>query len=219
MVIEWIAHACFRVTLEDGRCLVFDPFCNIGYQMPKIRADLVTVSHGHFDHNAVDALTGDFRVFDKAGTYAVDGVEIRGIPSFHDDAHGEKRGGNLIFRVRAEGLTLTHLGDLGHVPDETLYQELVGTDVLMIPVGGNYTIDAVQALEICRRVEPNIILPMHYKTPGLTVDVARRHLFEEVVKGYFDCSQLGKSEFSYVAADKKKRTRVIWMDPSAKQEA
>ena len=114
---------------------------------------------------------------------------------------------------------MTHLGDLGHVPDETLYQELVGTDVLMIPVGGNYTIDAVQALEICRRVEPNIILPMHYKTPGLTVDVARRHLFEEAVKGYFDCSQLGKSEFSYVAADKKKRTRVIWMDPSAKQEA
>lgn len=139
--------------------------------------------------------------------------------AFIDDAHGEKRGGNLIFRVRAEGLTLTHLGDLGHVPDETLYQELLGTDVLMIPVGGNYTIDAVQALEICRRVEPNIILPMHYKTPGLTVDVARRHLFEEAMKGYFDCSQLGKSEFSYVAADKKKRTRVIWMDPSAKQEA
>ena len=73
MVIEWIAHACFRVTLEDGRCLVFDPFCNIGYQMPKIRADLVTVSHGHFDHNAVDALTGDFRVFDKAGAYAIQG--------------------------------------------------------------------------------------------------------------------------------------------------
>lgn len=218
MVIQWIAHACFKITLQSGKVLVFDPFDDIGYQMPQIRADLAFVSHGHFDHNAVDRLTGDFQVFDAPGEYEQAGVKIEGIPSYHDDAKGAKRGENVIFKVTAEGLTITHLGDLGHLPSEELYRRLEGTDVLMIPVGGNYTIDAQQAFEVCKRVEPNIILPMHYKTPGLQVDVARLYHFDEAIKGHFDRSALGKNQMEYTTADKKKRTRVIVMDNSMAEE-
>ena len=214
MVIQWIAHACFKITLESGKCLVFDPFGDIGYQMPPITADVVLISHEHYDHSAAERVLGDFRIFDTEGSFELDGMKIKGISSYHDDVFGAKRGKNIIFQVEAEGLTLTHLGDLGHMPDEALYAQLKGTDVLMIPVGGNYTIDAQQAFEICKRVEPNLILPMHYKTPGLQVDIARLYHFDEAIKGYFDRSVLGKNQFEYTAADKKKRTRVIVMDNS-----
>ena len=218
MIIQWIAHACFKITLESGKTLVFDPFGDIGYQMPEISADMVFVSHSHYDHNAVECLTGDFRIFDAEGSFELDGIKIKGIPSYHDDAFGATRGKNIIFKVTAEGLTITHLGDLGHMPDEALYNQLMGTDILMIPVGGNYTIDAQQAFEICKSIEPNIILPMHYKTPGLHVEIARLYHFDEAIKGYFDRSALGKNQFEYTAADKKKRTRVIVMDNSMSAE-
>ncbi len=218
MIIQWIAHSCFKITLENGKCLLFDPFGNIGYKMPQVTADMVFISHGHYDHNAVENVMGNFRVFDTEGSFEFEGVKIKGIPSYHDEVFGSKRGKNIIFRITAEGLTLTHLGDLGHMPDEALYKELYGTDVLMIPIGGNYTIDAQQAFEICKKIEPNIILPMHYKTPGLQVEIARRYHFDEAIKGYFDCSVLGKNHFEYTAADKKKRTRVIFMDNSMMDE-
>lgn len=218
MIIQWIAHACFKVTLDNGKCLVFDPFGDIGYKMPEMEADMVFVSHSHFDHNAIEKLTGDFRVFDMVGSFSIDDVKIKGIASYHDDAFGAKRGKNIIYKVTAEGLTITHLGDLGHMPDEELYAQLEGTDILMIPVGGNYTIDAEQAFEICKRVAPNIILPMHYKTPGLAVEIGRLYHFDEKIKGFFDRAAVGKNQMEFSAADKKRRTRVIVMDNSMRTE-
>lgn len=85
MIIQWIAHACFKITLESGKTLVFDPFGDIGYQMPEISADMVFVSHGHYDHNAVERIAGDFRMFDAEGSFELEGIKIKGIPSYHDD--------------------------------------------------------------------------------------------------------------------------------------
>lgn len=215
MIIKWIAHSCFKVTLENGIVMVFDPFENIGYDMPEIKADIVFVSHSHYDHSAVHALTGDFTLFDKVGVYEKDGIQIEGIASFHDDNEGKDRGANIIFKVKAEGVTLVHFGDLGHMPDESAIEKVKSADVVMVPIGGNYTLDAEEAFALTKKLQPNMIIPMHYKTPGLTVDIAPLYPYIEAITGYYDRAMQGKSEITFTKDDKKKRTRVMILEPSA----
>ncbi|MBS6510664.1 MAG: MBL fold metallo-hydrolase [Clostridiales bacterium] len=218
MKIKWIAHSCFHITLSNGKVLLFDPFAEgIGYQMPRMAADCVFCSHDHFDHNGTESIEPGFALFHAPGHYETEDLSIEGIPCWHDDAQGAKRGSNIIFKVKAEGVTLVHLGDLGHLPSPELAAQLSDVDVLMIPVGGNYTIDAEQAFEICKQLEPNVILPMHYRTPSLSVDVAPVAGFIQATKGYFDRSVLGESSFSYTAADRKKRTRIFLMNPALEE--
>lgn len=214
MKIQWVAHSCFHVVLEEGTSLVFDPFSDIGYTLPELRADMVFLSHQHHDHNAADKVSGDFVLFDKPGLYREGGVTIEGIPSFHDKELGRLRGENVVFKVCAEGLTLAHLGDLGHIPGEDLLWRLKGTDVLFIPVGGVYTIDAEEAFETCKLIEPNIIIPMHYKTPALEVNLGSLNSFLETVKGYYDRSFQRESVFSFSAEGRKKRSRVVVLEKS-----
>ncbi len=218
MKIKWIAHSCFHITLSNGKVLLFDPFGEgIGYEMPRLAADYVFCSHGHFDHNGTAGIEPGFALFDAPGHYEAEELSIDGIPCWHDDAQGKKRGSNIIFKVKAEGVTLAHLGDLGHLLSPETAAQLADVDVLMIPVGGNYTIDAEQAFEICKQLEPNVILPMHYRTPSLSVDVAPVAGFIQATKGYFDRSVLGESSFNYVAADRKKRTRIFLMNPALEE--
>lgn len=214
MTIKWIAHACFYITLESGKTLLFDPFSGIGYEMPELTADMVFVSHSHYDHSAVDKVKGDFTVYDKPGVYEQDDVKIEGFLTYHDDVMGEARGENIIFKIKTEGVTLAHFGDLGHIPSEEIIAQLQDVDVIFVPVGGNYTIDAKQAFALCKMLNPNMIIPMHYKTPGLTVDVATIHPFIEAISGYYDRSMQGKSEITFNKDDRKKRTRVMILENS-----
>ncbi len=214
MEIKWIAHACFHIILEDQTSLVFDPFQGIGYEIPAIQADLVFVSHQHADHNAVEKLKGNFKVFDRPGFYQEKGVEIEGITSFHDKEKGKRRGTNTIFKVSAEGLTLVHLGDLGYIPGEDIFEKLRGVDVLFIPVGGVYTIDAKEAFEICKILEPNLIIPMHYRTPGLLVKIGPLQDFIDATGEYFDRSSQRKNKIVYSVEKKKKRPRIILLENS-----
>lgn len=175
MIITWQGHSCFKIqdkTGLDGVTVVTDPFDKkIGLKVPNFEADIVTVSHQHHDHNNIEALRGNPFVVDSPGEYDRKGVLIEGIDSYHDSKSGDERGANTIFRIELDDISLVHLGDLGHTLDNSQLERLAGTDILLIPVGGKYTIDAQQAVEVISQIEPRIVIPMHYKTKDLELDI------------------------------------------------
>ena len=166
MIIRHIGHAEFLIETESGMRIVTDPYGEgCGYPVKKIRADAVLVSHGHHDHNAVENLEGLQTVVDKAGEYTLaQGIRVTAVKGFHDDAQGSKRGETLLFLLEAEGLRIAHLGDLGCLPDTEQAKVLKKPDILMIPVGGFFTIDGKTARQVADMLEARILLPMHYKT-------------------------------------------------------
>jgi L-ascorbate metabolism protein UlaG (beta-lactamase superfamily) len=175
MIITWQGHSCFKIQDKigpDGVTLVTDPFGKeTGLKVPNFEADIVTVSHDHPDHNNIDALRGKPFVISCAGEYDKKDVLIEGIDSYHDDKKGAERGGNIIYRIEIDDISVAHLGDLGDVLDNSQLEKLVGTDVLLIPVGGKYTLDAKKAVEVISQIEPRIVIPMHYKTEGNKHDI------------------------------------------------
>lgn len=175
MIITWQGHSCFKIQDKvgsEGVTVVTDPFDKeIGLKVPNFEADIVTVSHQHHDHNNIGALRGSPFVIDGPGEYDRKGVLIEGIDSYHDAKSGEERGRNTIFRIELDDISLVHLGDLGHALDNAQLERLAGTDILLIPVGGKYTVDAEQAVEVISQIEPRIVIPMHYKTKDLNIDL------------------------------------------------
>ncbi|MBP5242781.1 MAG: MBL fold metallo-hydrolase [Clostridia bacterium] len=177
MKIEYLGHSCFLLTSDGGTSVLTDPYGYIGYSLPRVTATAVTVSHGHYDHNNVADVSGFPQVLDKAEAYAVKDVSVRGIFSFHDEKAGALRGGNIIFKYKIDGINVCHLGDLGEPCTAELIQKILPVDVLFIPVGGRYTIDGKQAIEYVKSINPAVVIPMHYHTKGLRVDVAGAEAF------------------------------------------
>lgn len=164
MEITWYGHSCFRLRSSEAT-LVTDPFDNsVGYPLPRVRADIVTVSHGHSDHNHVAALREEPKVVDGPGEYEIKGVFITGLASFHDERKGADHGPNTIYLIEMEGLKLCHLGDLGHIPGADTLEVLSGADILFVPVGGGPTIGWAQAMELVGLLDPRIVIPMHCRT-------------------------------------------------------
>ena len=166
MLIQHIGHAEFLVETESGVIIVTDPYDeNCGYPVRSVETDIALISHGHHDHNATENLSGNFRVLDQAGIYQPEpDVRITAIRGFHDDVKGAKRGETLLFMIETEDLRVVHLGDLGCMVDDEQIRILRNPDVLMIPVGGFYTIDGKQARQVAASLNPRVILPMHYRT-------------------------------------------------------
>jgi len=181
MNIQYYGHSCFKITTkpagrgqEDVNVFI-DPFDkSIGLRPPQGQADLVLSTHDHPDHNNVEALKGDPRVINIPGEYSVKGVHVVGLQSYHNE---KKDILNTVFILEAEDLKICHLGDLGMDLTEKQLEEIDGVDVLMIPVGGNYTIDAKKAVEIIKKIEPTIVIPMHYKINGSNMDIADEKKF------------------------------------------
>ena len=165
MKLKWLGHSCFEITLANGGVIVTDPYDDsVGYPPLHVRADVALSSHGHFDHNYFAAVEGDPEIINAPGSYARDGLTVTGVASFHDDARGAKRGSNVIFAIEADGVKLVHLGDLGHQPDTPAQQAILkDTDILLIPVGGTYTITTPQAVELIRTYKPRAAIAMHYQ--------------------------------------------------------
>lgn len=170
MTITWFGQSCFRIECKEGSILI-DPFDkSIGLKPPKIKDDLVLVTHPHHDHNNLEGAEKDTFVITNPGEYEIKGIHVQGITSFHDKAQGADRGLNTIYRIKAEDIVLCHLGDFGEgkLSDEQV--EAIGdVDVLIVPVGGSVTIDAKEAVEVISQVEPKIVIPMHYDVSGLTI--------------------------------------------------
>lgn len=176
MYITWLGHSAFRLQdkISDGISLVTDPFdpSYTGLKWSNLEADIVTISHQHQDHNYLKGVKGSPFIIDSAGEFEYKGVYVEGIDAWHDDEQGAKRGSNIICRIEMDDLVITHLGDLGHLPDTKQLERMEGTDILLVPVGGVYTIDARQAVEVINEIEPKIIIPMHYQLPDLKVDLS-----------------------------------------------
>jgi L-ascorbate metabolism protein UlaG (beta-lactamase superfamily) len=189
LAIKWLGQACFLITTMGGSNVVVDPFGDgLGYKPPAVKADIVFVSHDHFDHNAVGVPTGNPKVVrplsgtksvrqafpigqptrtSGSGDRGADIIHCTSIPSWHDSSGGKDRGANTIRVFEVDGLRVCHLGDLGHVLTAEQVKAIGTVDVLMIPVGGVYTIDAAQAQRVVRQLEPRVVIPMHYQTPAL----------------------------------------------------
>lgn len=167
MDITYLGHSSFHIKGKEAS-IVTDPFDpeKVGIRYPKVEATIVTVSHDHDDHNKASLVQNVKKVISGPGEYEIEGISIIGLPTFHDGKKGEERGRNTIYVYEIDGLRLLHLGDLGHQLLEETLNLLGEIDVLMIPVGGHYTVDAKEAAEIVHSVEPKIIIPMHYNVPG-----------------------------------------------------
>lgn len=167
MEITYIGHSCFMIK-GSQLTVVTDPYDpKIGLKEPKLSCDVVTISHDHFDHNYIKSISGHRLVINGPGEYELSGSFIYGYPSFHDDKNGEERGKNTIYSLDIDGFTVVHLGDLGHLLDKDTLEKLPNVDVLLIPVGGTYTIDAKTASKIIASLEPYFVIPMHYSVPKL----------------------------------------------------
>lgn len=181
MELKWHGHACFEITDEEGTVIVTDPYDDIGYPMPELTADIVAVSHGHHDHNNVAAVEGGPEVVMGAGEQICRGIRFFGVETHHDTTGGAERGENTIFLFDVDDLRFCHLGDLGHVLTESQVKSVreKEIDILFIPVGGVFTIDAEGANEVLKQLEPKIAVPMHYKTPPLRLNIQKEDKFLE----------------------------------------
>ena len=168
MEIQYLGHSSFRLKGKEVT-VITDPYKDqhLGFKFPKTEADIVTVSHSHQDHNAPELVEGNPFVISGAGEYEIKGVSVFGVQSFHDDQEGEERGKNIIYVFDIEGVKICHLGDLGEELSEAQLEEMGQVDILMVPVGGTVALNAKQANEAVVKIDPWIVIPMHYKAPGM----------------------------------------------------
>ncbi len=166
MDITWLGLSCFRIRGNQA-VVITDPFPpDSGYTLGKQTADIVTVSHFHPSHSYVDGVAGPPRVVKGPGEYEISGVLILGLTTYHDAVKGQSRGKNTAYLLEIDGVTVCHLGDIGHIIGDEPVEEMGKVDILMLPVGGVSTITAAMAAETIRKIEPRVVLPMHYQTPA-----------------------------------------------------
>jgi len=198
MILKWLGHACFLITSGDGLKIITDPYPTdngIKYAPINETADIVTISHDHFDHNALSAVSGNPEVIRGRGLKIAKGIQFKGIPTYHDESKGEQRGDNTVFCYSIDGIKVCHLGDLGHRLSHEQINEIGDIDLLLIPVGGFYTIDANVATQVCDDLNPKVIVPMHYKTPKLDFPITG---VDEFLKGKRNVKRLDLSEAEFV---------------------
>jgi len=168
MKVRWLGHACFLLSDAAGTRVMTDPYATgafgLAYAPPAEEADIVTVSHEHPDHNNVAAVKGSPEIVRGPGVHKVKGIEIKGVPTSHDQSSGAERGSNTVFCFTLDGVRVCHLGDLGHELSDKTLAEIGPVDVVFMPIGGNFTIDSATANRVVDQIQPKIAIPMHFRT-------------------------------------------------------
>jgi L-ascorbate metabolism protein UlaG (beta-lactamase superfamily) len=214
MKIKWLGHACFLVTGQGGIRILIDPYAtssDLGYLPLRETADLVLVTHNHFDHNNVISVLGQPEVVRRPGHQVVKGITVKGTQAYHDEAGGKQRGGDVLFSFDLDGIAVCHLGDLGHVLTPEQVTEVGGVDILLVPVGGTYTIDAGQATKICEQLKPRIAIPMHYKTAKVKMPLATVDAF---TRGKTRVRMIQSSEIDIDARTLPEPTEIVVLEPA-----
>ena len=213
--ITWAGQSCFQISVSNSKDhqaeIVIDPFDEkIGLKLPNLSSDILLITHDHYDHSNVKGVKGDPFIINSPGEYEVKGIFIQGIPSFHDDKEGE---GNTIYTIEAEGMRICHLGDLGQkqLTDDQL--DKIGTvDVLMIPVGGTYTISSAEAPKIIGQIDPKIIIPMHFGLPKLKVELDDVGKFLKAM-GKNSSEEIDKLTVKVATLPKEGQTEIVVLKP------
>lgn len=222
MEITYIGHSCFKLR-GRGATVVTDPYeaKSTGLAMPKISADIVTVSHVHDDHNAVAKISSTARrdkpyVIEAPGEYEISGVGVFGWGSFHDSDEGKKRGKNTMYTIMIDQVNVCHLGDLGTTLSNEQIEGLGVIDVLLVPVGGVYTINPEQAVEVVAQLQPSFVIPMHYKTDQHRQDVFGEMKGVEVFIKEFGAENVEPTDALVVkTGDSREETEMVWLKPTA----
>ena len=189
-------------------------FQGLNYQMliaplnALIELHIVTVSHGHFDHNNLAGVKDPLVIANEAKTYTFDGIRIRGIESYHDPEQGKLRGKNVVYKITIDGIAVCHLGDLGEEFNPALVQAIGNCDVLLLPIGGKYTVDAVMAKKYADEIQPKIIIPMHYRPKDGALDISD----EKEFLALYPSEQITRIENGCVDLPKKHATKIIFME-------
>jgi L-ascorbate metabolism protein UlaG (beta-lactamase superfamily) len=213
MEIKWLAHAAFLITSDKGTRIITDPYetdDSLKYGRIQESADIVIVSHDqHTDHNNVAAVKGNPQIVRK--TTEAKGIKFNGVPTYHDDVGGSKRGSNTIFCFEIDGLNICHAGDLGHLLTDTQVAAIGKVDILLIPVGGFFTIDAKTADQVCDQLKPTVILPMHYKTDKLDFPISG---VDEFLKGKSNVTRVDGSEIEIKAGELPASAQIMVLKPA-----
>ena len=213
MKVKWLGHASFMITAETGIKILTAPYewrDTLNYGEINESADIVTVSHEHTDHNNVAAVGGNPEAV--KGAAKAKGIEFKGIPTYHDAAGGSERGNNIIFCFEVDGMMVCHLGDLGHPLGDKEVAEVGKVDILLVPVGGNYTIDARVATEVGSKLAPKVIMPMHYRNDRCSsFPVAG---VDDFLQGKAGVSRLDTSEVEFKPGELPATTQIIVLQPA-----
>ncbi len=215
MKVKWYGHAAFLITSEKGIKIIIDPYESgayggqLSYGKIKDEADIVLTSHDHADHNDTKSLPGSPQVIKGSGTKNIKGISIIGISTFHDTSKGSERGENTIFVLTVDDMKICHLGDLGHILNEKEIKEIGSIDILMIPVGGFYTIDAKEATRVAEQIKPKVLIPMHFKTSKCGFPIAP---VVDFLKDKTNYKKAGTSEVSFTKTDLPQKMEIVVLD-------
>jgi L-ascorbate metabolism protein UlaG (beta-lactamase superfamily) len=212
VTIKWFGHSCFLISLGDGIRIMTDPFDqSVGYPIPDVSADVVAVSHDHFDHNNVSAVKGGPEVVKGTGEKKAKGISFKGVGAFHDEKQGSLRGKDTIFLWELGGIKFAHLGDLGTELSQDQIKEMGSVEVLFVPTGGYYTIDARTADKVVSSLNPRVVIPMHYKTPvmGPNFPIAG---VDEFLKGKENVEKVGKNSVTFTKDTLPQKTTIYVLE-------
>jgi len=215
MKIKWYGHAAFLITSDQGVKIITDPYESgafggqLTYGQIEDQADIAIISHDHADHNDTKSLPGPPEIVKGKGSKTVKGISIKGISSYHDSSKGSERGDNTIFTFSVDGMKICHLGDLGHILSEKELAEIGPVDLLLIPVGGYFTIDPEEATRVAQQIKPKILIPMHFKTKKCGFPIAP---VEDFLQGKSNSKRPKASEVALEKTGLPQQTEILVLE-------
>jgi L-ascorbate metabolism protein UlaG (beta-lactamase superfamily) len=215
MKIKWYGHSAFLITSDQGAKIIIDPYepgafgGQISYGKIKDQVDIVLTSHDHADHNYTKDLPGTPQIVKGSGSKTAKGISMKGISTYHDPSQGSERGANTIFTLKIDNIQLCHLGDLGHLLSDKELAEIGPVDILLIPVGGFFTIDPKEATRVAEQIKPKILIPMHFKTAKCGFPIAP---VEDFLKGKTNTKRPKASEATFDKATLPQQMEIVVLE-------